>query len=375
MGGSSFELSRRRFIQFGLATSISTLIGSQGSIPITLGETDPKTDKIVVAENGTPTELVSGAFQALGGIAGFVSQGDKVLIKPNASFAYAPERATTTSPDVAAAVIDLCYEAGASEVILADHLLMSPASVTLERNGLREAAERHGAEFEVLGKRSDFELVEIEGSRVLGETEIAKTCLNSDVLINLPVLKHHSSTDSTIGIKNLMGLVYDRGAFHRKGLEECIAELSLVIKPDLTIVDATRALLSNGPRGPGDVVEIGKMVAGVDPVSVDLSSLALGFSLGYPDFELNGVRNRYISYAANLGVGDGDPVSVASKTLTINAAGSQDHGVTVADEEKLDGSKGMFPGWAPYATLSAVTVALGTLATLYSRRRAKVAGK
>jgi hypothetical protein len=164
-----------------------------------------------------------------------------------------------------------------------------------------------------------------------------------------------------------MGLIWDRQAFHRQGLEECIADLSLLIKPDITVVDATRALMTRGPRGPGDVVEIGKIIAGTDPVAVDVAALSIGKSLGYNDFNLNGVRNRYIDVGAELGIGDGNPESVAAKTFTLDVSESP-----IVPVEIEEPSKTVIPDWAPFAALSAASVAMGITALFYTKRRRKI---
>jgi len=371
-GFYSDKISRRRFIELGMASTFLTLLAPK-FIGLSRGQAAPSPDSIIIVSDGTPEELVSSALEALGGLDRFIKAGDSVLIKPNASFAYGPERATNTSPGIASTVASLCFEAGASEVVFADHLLMRPASTTLDINGLKKAAEDCGAKFISLEKSSDFELIEVEGSNALKKVDVAKLYRKSDVFINLPVLKHHSSTGSTIGMKNLMGLVYDRSAFHRNGLHQCIAELFLTVKPDLTIVDATNALLSNGPRGPGDVVKLGNIVVGVDPVAVDLVSLSLASSMGYNGFTLDGANNRYIKVAAGLGIGDGDPESVAEKTFELNAAEGRGGEIIKPEEDDFEPVARKIPVWAPYASLSAASVALGILATLYSRRRAEVA--
>jgi uncharacterized protein (DUF362 family) len=333
-------------------------------------ETTVDPDSVVISQNGSPTTLVNRAIEAFGGIEKFVGNGERVLIKPNASFNYEPEKATTTNPEVASAVIDLCFQAGASEVFLADHLLMTPASRTISNNGLKYSAENHGAEFKVLEKSSDFQKVNIEGSKVLKEVDIASLYFDCDVFINLPIFKHHSSTGSSLGMKNLMGLIWDRQALHRYGLEECIADLNLAIKPDITIIDATRALMTNGPRGPGDVKEIGQIIAGVDPVAVDVAALSIGKSYGYDDFSLNGIRNRYIDVGAELGIGDGNPDSVAAKTVILDAGALQ----TTNQIEPVDvESRNGLPDWVPFASLSAASVALGFAAMLYSKRRTRIA--
>jgi uncharacterized protein (DUF362 family) len=356
----------------GFNTFLLTLL--RGNIPsnspllrVTEATIDP--DSVVIAQNGDPINLVNSTFDALGGIDRFVKKGNRVLIKPNASFNYNPERATTTNPEIASAVVDICYQAGASEVFLADNILMTPASRTISTNGLKDAAEKHHAEFTVLERASDFRKVEIEGSKVLKEVDVASLYFECDVFINLPILKHHSSTGSTLGMKNLMGLIRDRQALHRNGLEECIAELSIAIKPAVTIIDATRALMTNGPRGPGDVKKIGQIIAGTDPVAVDVAALLIGKSLGYDDFSLNGIRNRYIDVGAELGIGDGNPESVAAKTVIIDA--DSDQRINPTELVNIESRKGL-PNWAPFAALSAASAALGFAAFQYSKRRGKI---
>ena len=100
--------------------------------------------------------------------------------------------------------------------------------------------------------------------------------MDADVIINLPVAKSHAATTVSLGIKNLMGLIWDRDYFHKKvDINQAIADLSLAIKPQLTILDASRVLLTGGPSGPGDVAKPGTLVAGVDPVAIDYFSVGL----------------------------------------------------------------------------------------------------
>lgn len=301
-------------------------------------------------------------MDGLGGIDTFVGRGDVVLVKPNASFSVPSGTGANTSPEIASAVVRLSLEAGASKVILADHTINKPSALTVQINGLRAAAEEQGAQFLVLQQESDFQTVELEGAQTLREVEIAKAYLESDVLINVPVLKHHEATGSSVGLKGLMGLVYDRAAFHRQGLDGAIADLSLGIRPSLTVVDATRVLVSGGPRGPGELVEMGKVVAGVDPVAVDVASMALAYSLGYEDFGFDG-RNAYVQIASGLGVGDAEPSSVLAKTFEVDAK----EGTGPSPPPSMSSA---LPPWAPYASLSVASVALGLAAMIWDRRKA-----
>lgn len=326
-------------------------------------QSTPEPDSVVVARNGTPSELASGAVRSLGGMDSFVGAGDVVLIKPNASFSVPPGTGANTSPEIASTVARLALEAGASKVILTDHRINKPGPLTVQINGLREAAEGCGGEFLVLQQESDFETVDLNQARTLTKVEVAKAYLESDVLINLPVLKHHDATGSSVGLKGLMGLVYDRTVFHREGLDATIADLSLGIRPNLTIVDATKTLMTNGPRGPGEVIEMGKVVAGVDPVAVDVASMALAYSLGYQDFGIDD-RNAYVKIAGELGVGDSDPSSVLARTFEVDV--KEQIGPCPPSTRK-----GAIPAWTPYASLSVASVALGLAAMVYDRRRTR----
>jgi hypothetical protein len=127
--------------------------------------------------------------------------------------------------------------------------------------------------------------------------------------------------------------------------------------------------MTNGPRGPGDVKEIGQIITGTDPVAVDVAALSIGKSYGYDDFSLNGIRNRYIDVGAELGIGDGNPESVAAKTVILDAGRIQS--INPTELVNVEPRKGL-PNWAPFASLSAASVALGFAALLYSKRRGKV---
>jgi hypothetical protein len=246
-------------------------------------------------------------------------------------------------------------------VVLADHTISRPPSIAVKMNGLEEAARAGGGDFVTLEKGSHFELIGIEGGTTLKEVEAAKLLGESDVLINLPVLKHHEATGSSVGLKNLMGLVRDRTFFHREGLDTTIAELSLGIRPDVTLVDATTTLMSNGPRGPGDLEEMGKVVAGTDPVAVDVACLALAYSLGYEDFDL-ATKSLYIGEASALGIGESDPAAVSAMTVELDVAGGGGESATESQGRGV-------PEWAPYASLSAASVGVGLVAMMLDRRR------
>jgi uncharacterized protein (DUF362 family) len=98
--------------------------------------------------------------------------------------------------------------------------------------------------------------------------------LDSDVLLNVPVLKHHSGTGMTAAMKNLMGVIWDRGFYHQNNIHQAIADFLTLRKPTLNILDAYHPMVRNGPRGKtvDDVFEMRSLLASVDPVALDTAA-------------------------------------------------------------------------------------------------------
>jgi uncharacterized protein (DUF362 family) len=171
---------------------------------------------------------------------------------------------------VVTAVAQACLEAGAQQVLVLDHTLQR-AELCLERSGIREACkDMNRVHVLALQEKKFFREMKIPQGKVLERVEIMKEVLDGSVLINLPVAKSHSATGVSLGIKGLMGLIWDRESFHTQyNINQALADLATVIKPQLTILDATRALASGGPGGPGEIKKTNLIIAGIDPVAVD----------------------------------------------------------------------------------------------------------
>lgn len=254
---------------------------------------------VVVAEKDKPAELVRKAIKALGGMGRFVKKGNRVLIKPNIAFARPPEGAANTNPEVVAELVRLCFEAGAKEVIVLDYTL-DPARITYEMSGIAKAAEAKGARMVYVSPR-DFVPIEVPKGKILSayDVRVLKQVLDADVFINVPIAKTHGSARLTLGMKNLMGIIQDRGAWHRSGdLHQCIADFVTAVKPHLTVIDAIRILASGGPKGPGRVEQKDTIIASTDIVAADAYATTL--------FGLTPNDVPHIIKAAELGVGVAD---------------------------------------------------------------------
>ncbi|MBM4313266.1 MAG: DUF362 domain-containing protein [Deltaproteobacteria bacterium] len=300
-------ISRRQFLK---ATAAGVAIGLAGD-PLR-GFAAEEVDLAVIS--GEPAAATRKALEAIGGMSRFVKKGQRVVIKPNMSFAKTPDFAATTHPLVVAAVAQACIDAGAREVLVLDHTLQR-AELCLERTGIRDACKTlPGVHVLAMKDRKFFQEIRIPQGKVLDKVEVLRDILDS-VLISVPVAKSHSATGVSLGLKGLMGLIWDRESFHyRFNINQGIADLATAIKPALTVLDATRAMTTGGPGGPGDVKKPNLIVAGADPVAVD--SYGVGIVPWYGR-NFNGRQVEHLLIAHQRGLGK---IDVEKLKITKGAA-------------------------------------------------------
>jgi uncharacterized protein (DUF362 family) len=255
---------------------------------------------LVVLHGGGPEELVRQAIAALGGMQKFVPAGANVIVKPNICVAFRTyEYAATTNPWVVGTLVKLCFEAGAASVKVMDKPFNGTQQQAYEMSGIKEQVEAAGGEMAYF---LDYKYVQMDipNARVLKKTAVYDDILKADVLINVPIAKQHtSSARLTLGMKNLMGVVWDRGALHTD-LGQCIADLNSLVRPQLTVIDAVRILTAYGPTG-GSLSYVKKsdtVIASPDVVAAD------GFAASL--FDLKPEDLAYIVAGSALGLGRSD---------------------------------------------------------------------
>lgn len=291
-------ITRRDFLKISAGAVIASLLPK-----ILFTTTEGASGPLIGVARGESSNLVKTALDAIGGINTFVKQGDRVCIKPNISFAANIDCGATTSPEIVKQVVELCLDAGASKVIILDHTIQNP-QLCVEKSKIEEAIiDKNKVSLLTLTKERQFTEVQVPSGQELHTVKIAKALQGVDTFINLPTAKSHSATGVSLGIKSLMGLVWDRGALHRVNLHRAIAELGTVMKPDVTIVDATRVLTTGGPGGPGKTVKLNTVITGTDPVAVD--SYCVGVTQWY-NKSWTGSSVKYIVAASELGLGEID---------------------------------------------------------------------
>lgn len=305
------SFSRREFIGKTLKTgaALSMVSNFPAIIHAATG-----TDIDIAVARGDPAQAVTLVVNALGGIQRFVKSGQVVVLKPNMSFPNPPEWGSTTHPEVVKTVAQLCLDAGAKRVVVLDHPLRRP-EVVMRRAGIAQACQDMPNVYVLaLSEQKFYQKVEIPNGKELHKVEITKDVLQADVLINLPVAKSHMDTGVSFGMKNLMGLIWDRAYLHQFiDLNQGIADLSSVIKPDLIIMDATRPMTTAGPGGPGKIVELDTIIAGTDPVAVDSYTVPIAKWYGQ---QFSGQNVKYIKTAAAMNLGEIDISKLNVKSIT-----------------------------------------------------------
>lgn len=237
-----------------------------------------------------------------------IPSGARVVLKPNVFAPYPPP--TTTDPRVVVAAAEIAREAGAGEVLVAEGRSISTARFRSAHNTTRACAQVSGmaAALAAAGipfvalEEDEFVEVELPAADLLRRTKVARTILDADVLINLPVMKVHSLTLVTLAIKNLHGVIsdFDKVCSHRYRdyhLPRKLTDLLLLKRPALNILDGLLAQEADHAAN-GRPVEMGLVLASTDPVALDS---AASYVMGFDPLEVDTTR---IAEERGLGVAD-----------------------------------------------------------------------
>ncbi len=250
----------------GCARFIAATAPNKAGAVAPAGSTHPD---LAVFHGEDPGRTAYAAVEALGGMGRFVRRGARVVVKPNVCHGTLPELAVCTNPGVVGAIIRMCFDAGARSVTVLDRPTTSSKPAFAD-SGIARVVAREGARINYLGV-DDYHRYSIPEGRLLTSWPLVGEAIEADVLINVPIAKVHGLPGVTLGMKNLMGLMGGYRSVMHKSFEERVCDLYSRVRPDLTVLDAFRMRVRNGPFGtnPADVVLQRTVVAGTDPVAID----------------------------------------------------------------------------------------------------------
>jgi len=265
---------------------------------------------LVAVRGGEAAQMFQKGIEVFGGMSAFVKKGQKVVIKPNIGWDVLPERGGNTNPKLVGEIIKQCLQAGAKEVMVFDHTC-DEWQRCYKNSGIEAAVKDAGGRIAPGHAEGYYHDVAIPKGKVLKNSKEHELVLGADVFINVPVLKHHSSSRITCALKNLMGNVWDRGYWHGNDLHQCIADFGTFRKPTLNVVDAYYVMKRNGPRGVSaeDVVTMKAQLLSTDIVAIDTAAVKM--------FGSDPKEIRHIQYAAEQGVGRMDLENLNIKRITL----------------------------------------------------------
>jgi uncharacterized protein (DUF362 family) len=258
---------------------------------------DSALPKVTLAKNSDHAQALRTALDAIGGIERFIKSGESVLLKPNVAWDRTPEQAVNTNPVLVGEMVHQCLEAGASEVLVAEYGTQDPRR-TFARSGIRDAVGENGGRLLILTD-NDFVETDFKG-RFIKNWPVMKYVFEIDRLVNMPIAKHHGLVYGTASMKNFFGAIGGvRDRLHDQ-LDQAIVDLASYFRPTLTVIDATRVLMRDGPSGGSieDVKICDSVICATDQVAGD--SRASEF-LG-----TTGDKIGHVALAAAQGLGEID---------------------------------------------------------------------
>ncbi len=295
-------LRRRSFLQSGATAAAAA------AIPAAAQDGAPAATVVVVHGKDIPRMLEAGVAK-LGGWGAFVKDGARVTLKANVAWNSTPAQGGNTHPDLVRACVLAVIAKGASKVSIPENTC-HPETATFKASGVEKAVQGTPARLYRPAKE-DYRPLDIPKGQTIKTANVPKDVLDCDCLINMPVAKSHSATTLTLGLKNWMGAVTndDRRGWHRLGLHQCIADFSTAIRPKLTVIDATRIMLTKGPQGPGELDHPDELILSTDPVAADAYAATL--------FKKEPFEIGYIKIAHEMGLGCGDLKRVKVERLEV----------------------------------------------------------
>jgi len=309
-------ITRRDALKRGLSLSgsfaLACAVGWPGQAPPEVWAGDKNGRFLIEGVGQKPgysvQELTEKVFDAAGGMSRFVSKGDVVVVKPNVSWARPPNLAASTNPEVLESVVNLAFNAGAKKVRIADNTIHN-AQRCFALTGVGMVAKKTGADL-VYPRSSLMRDMKMQGHR-LDVWPVFVPLIEADKVINLPVAKVHGLCSLTLGMKNWIGGVGGRRNALHQDIHQSIVDLARFFKPTVTLIDAIRIMVANGPSGgsEADVAVTNRLILSNDPVAADVRAAGL--------FDIAPASVGYMVLAENQGLGSLDMSAVTLKKVIL----------------------------------------------------------
>jgi len=291
------RLSRREFMRASAAGALAALLPGR----LLWGDSANAATKVWVFHGPDRTRLMNACLAAIdenGGLGTNAENVKKLTLKVNAAWARPARFAANTNPELVDAFLKGCRKRGVKELLLPEHPC-DRATESFSQSGIQAVAKDNGARMlDLRSERNAFTPQAVPKGKNLKKADVARDVLETDALVNLPIVKHHGAARMTAGMKNWMGSVYDRGVWHRNYLHQCIVDFNTFLRPQWSILDATSIMMDRGPKGPTRNMKTPNLlILSRDPVAADAYASTLLCPRGPRDVQ-------YLMIAGQMGLGE-----------------------------------------------------------------------
>jgi len=242
------NITRREAIKLGIAGGTAMLLNP---LPAWAAESTatPLTD-VWVVRGKDPAKKIQVCLKIIDDNGGFVSSTGSLALKVNAAFTREPEEGANTSPQIVDAFLAECQNRQVKDLIIPEYPVHH-AQQCFKKSGILKVVNDRGYDMIDMARHKQyFKEVKLPDAKSLTGARVTRQFIEADMVINIPVAKHHGGATLSMAMKNWMGAVEDRKIFHRKNLHQCIADICTIIMPNWTIIDASRIMMDHGPQGP-----------------------------------------------------------------------------------------------------------------------------
>jgi uncharacterized protein (DUF362 family) len=352
-----------------------------------------KKSVVSVVKVGQDVEAaVREAIQMAGGLEDLISSKSRVLIKPNIASRDRSGTGKVTDARVTEAVAKIVQRQKPARIVIGegsaigfDFPDLQDTMMALEESGTKAVAEKLGVPVVDLNRDSHQE-VEVPGALVMKTVKIARTVLESDVIVSVPVMKTHIRSAVTLSLKNMKGVMPggEKRKTHQLGLELAIADLNSVVKPHFAVVDGLVGMEGLWEY-PDDCVRVGVVGASRDPVALDsVFARVMGVEVQ---------EVMHLQYCQGRGLGIADPERIDAVGVPVadvrhpfrrafEVVKSRYPGLTILAEKACTGCTNEFISTLIYIRLAqqvdrlnGLTVILGEAPESFSGEKAVVIGK
>jgi uncharacterized protein (DUF362 family) len=310
--GVGITLAATAALGYGLHDALGPGAAPRAHAPVKLPDFSlpAQAGRMAIVQGADRVAALQAGLKTLGGLEGFVSKGDRVLIKVNAGFATPPSLGATTNPEILAELTRLCLAAGAEAVVVTDNPINDAVSC-FQLTGLGEAAVGAGAKL-MLPEERFFRPTTVEGGRLIVDWPLlAAPFAGVNKVIGLSPVKDHHRSGASMSMKNWYGLLGGRRNVFHQDIHTVIKELAMLVRPTLVVLDGVLSMQSNGPTGGSleDLKATNTLIVSTDQVAADACGATL---LGKTAADL-----PFIGQAAAAGLGQADFMKLAPARVSL----------------------------------------------------------